>query len=365
MKNKIHTIYKITNNINGKCYVGAHSTYNINDGYMGSGNLIKSAIKKYGKENFTKEILFEFDNKKEMLEKEKEIVCENFVKNENTYNIREGGSGAFDMIGTFIAVDENNKKYRITKDDPRYLSGELVSANKGQVTVKNSFGKCFNVSVNDPRYLSGELVSINKGKVTVKDELGNIFDVKITDERYTSGKLKPAIYGKYVLKNTKGEKIIANIQDDDPRKKDPSLVGFNKGKIVVRTPSGNNISVSVNDPKYLSGEYKSVCDGCSNDMVIAKDTSNTTIRVHKSDERLKTGELVGITKGLALVKDKNGNVFQVDKSDERLKTGELVGITKGRKWMHKEEKATTVLKEEIDKYKKMGWSFGKRRVINE
>jgi hypothetical protein len=61
-----YLIYKITNNINNKIYVGSHKTKNKNDSYMGSGKYLKRAIKKYGLENFTKEILFEYNNPKEM-----------------------------------------------------------------------------------------------------------------------------------------------------------------------------------------------------------------------------------------------------------------------------------------------------------
>jgi hypothetical protein len=51
-----------------------HETHNLNDNYIGSGNLIKEAVKIFGKANFKREILYIFDNRKEMLEMEKELV---------------------------------------------------------------------------------------------------------------------------------------------------------------------------------------------------------------------------------------------------------------------------------------------------
>jgi hypothetical protein len=88
-----YTIYKVTNNLNKKIYIGKHQTTNPNDVYFGSGKAIVDAIKKYGKENFTKEVLFNFDNEYEMNLMEKIIITEDFVSRSDTYNLGIGGEG--------------------------------------------------------------------------------------------------------------------------------------------------------------------------------------------------------------------------------------------------------------------------------
>jgi len=95
-----YLIYKITNTINNMIYVGAHATENINDYYFGSGKYIRRAIKKYGRKNFVKEILFECNSEQEMYLKEAEIVNNDFVKRKDTYNLTQGGSGG-NMYGVY------------------------------------------------------------------------------------------------------------------------------------------------------------------------------------------------------------------------------------------------------------------------
>lgn len=91
----LYLIYKITNTVNGKIYVGAHVTWDINDGYMGSGHALNRAKKKYGIEHFIKEILHIFDNEQDMWVEELNIVNEEFCKRTDTYNIRTGGVGGW------------------------------------------------------------------------------------------------------------------------------------------------------------------------------------------------------------------------------------------------------------------------------
>lgn len=90
-------IYKTTNLINGKIYVGKHTQDlcpTIFDGYLGSGVIIKSAIRKYGKKNFERITLESFSTEEESYEKEEYWISKLKSRDPKIgYNIFPGGWG--------------------------------------------------------------------------------------------------------------------------------------------------------------------------------------------------------------------------------------------------------------------------------
>ena len=105
-----YIIYKTTNLINDKVYIGYHSTEDINDSYLGSGKLLKQAIKKYGENNFKRDILYVFPTKEEALLKESEIVNEAFIYSESNYNIKLGGEGGWDHTYNDPEISKRRKE---------------------------------------------------------------------------------------------------------------------------------------------------------------------------------------------------------------------------------------------------------------
>ena len=115
-----YLIYRIDSLQNGKHYIGQHKTNNPLDNYMGSGKLVLKAIAKYGIENFVKTILFDFDNFKEMNEKEKELIplsaC--YPHDKMSYNILEGGANQRSFKGQ--ANGMYGKKLRDCMSEEKY-----------------------------------------------------------------------------------------------------------------------------------------------------------------------------------------------------------------------------------------------------
>lgn len=143
---RTYYIYKTTNTLTGKSYIGQHELPLIKEAfnrYLGSGVAIKSAIKKYGRENFTKEILeyIEDDDKHEKVsERERYWIEKENTTSPNGYNISPGGEGGItseiakrsaetrkangykmpDEVKIKISNSHKNKK--LTEEHRRHLS---------------------------------------------------------------------------------------------------------------------------------------------------------------------------------------------------------------------------------------------------
>jgi len=94
-----YLVYKTINLKNGKYYIGVHKTKNKNDSYLGSGMALKRAIKKYGKQNFSRSILQECSSEEDMYAKEKEII-KNHINDKMCYNLNSGGFGGWAYVNT-------------------------------------------------------------------------------------------------------------------------------------------------------------------------------------------------------------------------------------------------------------------------
>lgn len=106
-KIKRHFIYKTTNTKNNKYYIGRHSTYNIDDGYLGSGIGILNAIEKYGKENFKREILLETFTSEDLWEFEKIFITDEMINDPMCYNMTYGGKNHLNEMKV-----KNPEKYK-------------------------------------------------------------------------------------------------------------------------------------------------------------------------------------------------------------------------------------------------------------
>jgi len=90
-KIKYNIVYITINLCNGKKYVGEHSTYKIEDGYLGSGNLFYLSLKKYGRENFKRKILEYCNTKEEAHKSQTKYIKEYNTLYPNGYNLDPNG----------------------------------------------------------------------------------------------------------------------------------------------------------------------------------------------------------------------------------------------------------------------------------
>lgn len=237
-------IYKTTNNINGKFYIGKRQKTVFDIYYYGSGKYLSSALCKYGKENFSREILEWCESLEELNNKERFWINKLDARNPDIgYNIAEGGEGGGDFgknNSLYCFVHNQDEMFRILKEDlPFYIE---QGYSKGRGYASNGL-----VGVTKSKETKQKISDSNKGKHNHKGDNNPCFGVKffwinngIVNKRVPLDAEVPDGWrrGKIQKKPERTEKFITYLER---RKTDKHWSGDNNpGKKMIGTCWYNN-----------------------------------------------------------------------------------------------------------------------------
>lgn len=243
-----YVIYKITNLTNGYIYIGQHTTNNIDDGYMGSGIRLTNTYKKYGLDSFKKEILYVFDNFEEMDAKEAELVNEEFIKREDTYNIVLGGTGWCTKGTVTVEFIENPGVFsRIPSE--HYDKNKHRCSNSGTVQVyMKSTGEKSRVSVDEYHANKHLYNAVSTGKLSVRNKItGKTSSINIEE-------FEPQIYDKVfggVVVNKDGVKQYVTKEEFAIKK----MKGVHQNKVTVLNKE-TNVRHHITKEEYRKNKHK-------------------------------------------------------------------------------------------------------------
>lgn len=117
-------IYKTTNLLNNKIYIGQHKSSQFDESYYGSGKLLKLSMKKNGIENFSVEVLEWCHSEDELNEREVYYIdCFNSTNKSIGYNITQGGYGCRGYVFTDDvrqAIGEKSREHNLMRDKEIY-----------------------------------------------------------------------------------------------------------------------------------------------------------------------------------------------------------------------------------------------------
>lgn len=139
-------IYKTTNLINNKIYIGQHKATHHDPEYLGSGSYLKTAIEKHGKENFTNEVIAWCETRLELNELESKYIVEhNSVDSKIGYNLTSSSVGGTPLrvtmkLGDDVRIVSMEEKYDYEKSGwIRVVCGKTMYTNKATLEEKMFF----------------------------------------------------------------------------------------------------------------------------------------------------------------------------------------------------------------------------------
>lgn len=117
----MYILYRTTNILNGKYYIGVSNGNN--KWYKGSGTVLKQAIKFYGGKSFMTEVIETFETEKQAFIREQEIVTEELVRDRNCYNMKIGGKGGTGQQKTDIHKKKISDSVKKFQPNRKHLAG--------------------------------------------------------------------------------------------------------------------------------------------------------------------------------------------------------------------------------------------------
>lgn len=236
---------------------------------------------------------------------------------------RTNGDTRFDATGRVSVMDQFGNTMSVSVDDELYLSGELIPASTGYVSMQDALtGESVYVEVDDPR-INVTLFHHALGMVYAKKSQGEGIYCSITDERYTSGEYKHTLQTGIQLISPLGEMLVY------PRDKEDLYPGYKRnleGTVFVKDSNGTVLRVSTTDQRFLSGELKAL----TSDRVTVVDDTGKIFTVSCDEYTMYKGiKYKSHFTNTLTVKDKEGNFYRVSKDDPRYLSGELVFLVSG------------------------------------
>lgn len=156
-------VYITTNLVNGKKYIGSHKDNNPK--YLGSGVYLKKALIKYGKDNFSREIIWEGSEQERYNIEQEVIKNHNAVLDNNYYNISDKGTGlpkGFKWDEKYLESQREIRKERLGKYRESKIV-DFIKTEKGKNHIKN-----LNYLVNTNKEI------IDKRNLSLKERYKNI-----------------------------------------------------------------------------------------------------------------------------------------------------------------------------------------------
>ena len=379
---KYRYLYKITNMLTNQYYYGIHTTYNLDDGYMGSGKRLKKDQKKLGINNFKKEFVEFFEDDTALRNAEKTLVNINMLNDPLCYNISIGGSSVKGVFPIRNILTGEIKAKPINEDYDKTIWVHITTGRKciykiiNNVPVSKYVYKEHIQQYLDEGWLLGSYdykgtrIIINNGNKTksIKPEYLD----KYLLEGWVKGGLPTVCKGRIRIINAdKTKEKLIKPHDLDKYLSEGWVRGsIHTGKIhIYRCEDEHKMIYKHELQKYLDeGWVKGSNDhSILGKIKIIKDDKCMVIDPNDLPKYLDEGWVKGskeTTKDKIVVNKNNKNKF-IDASelqkylDEGWVKGSKISTCKGRIYINKENKEKIIKPEDIDKYLLEGWVKGK------